>query len=153
MKNKPSGFLSHSKSAPDLVRTNPVLGIGNHPNGTKPLIQTKRAILEDTTHFDAELLFAGLATPNQTSLNEPLLFASTVGANYTISPTEANYEIMSVLFVSEVNHSFLQCFRLLICHLVTSFPYCVFSISGKSLCVKYIIAQSIPSALAVTASG
>jgi len=134
--------MSNAKSAPNLITRNPVFSVGNQPYGAKPFIQAKRAILEDRTDLDRELLFAGFTAPNKTGLDKPLLRPAAMRAYHPIRPTEAYNKIMSVLFISEVNHSFLKCFWFFICHLDTSFRYCVFSILRKSLCVKYTVTNN-----------
>jgi hypothetical protein len=140
MKDKPSGFLSHTKRAPDLVRTNPVLGIGNHPNGAKPFIQTERAILEDGSRLDGELLFTFLvfALPQVASFHVVQILTSALRAGDALRPTKVNDEINSLLLIGEIYDCLLQCFWFFV-HV--GYFLSVFSISPTFFCVKYIVTK------------
>src|SRR5207245_2099264 len=70
MKHEPCRLLSDTDIAGDFTTTDPVLAIGNQPDGSHPLMHSKGAILEDCPDLHGELLFAVLAEPEATSRNE-----------------------------------------------------------------------------------
>lgn len=63
VQENPSRLLSDAKRAVNLIRTNTVLAVGDHPDGRQPLVKTERAIFHDRAELDGELLFASLALP------------------------------------------------------------------------------------------
>lgn len=52
VEHEPCGLLGHAKSAVNLIGTDAILAIGNHPHSHEPLIQTDRRILEDGPGLD-----------------------------------------------------------------------------------------------------
>jgi hypothetical protein len=55
VKDEPCGFLCNSNSPVNLIRTNSVLAIRNHPNSTKPLVKTNRGILKNSSDLNGKL--------------------------------------------------------------------------------------------------
>src|SRR5712664_131954 len=65
MENKPRGLLSNSQSPPDLIGTDSVLAVDQHPKSDEPLVQCDCGILEYRSYLDGELFgaFPVLALP------------------------------------------------------------------------------------------
>src|SRR6266478_3279628 len=56
VKHEPCRLLSDAKSAANLIGTDTVFAVGNHPNSDKPFVERKRRILKDSSDLDGELL-------------------------------------------------------------------------------------------------
>ncbi len=111
VKHEPCGLLSDAKSAANLIGTDAVLAIGDHPNCDKPLVERNWRILKDSPHLAGEL-FAGVlrfAFPHAASRDEANVFASTSGALDAVRPAALNHEVEAVVRVSEVLDGFLEC--------------------------------------------
>src|SRR5919106_6199964 len=111
VKHEPSGFLSDANHPVDFIGTDSVLGVGNHPDGSKPLIERNWAIFKDGAHLDGELpLFVlALALPDTASRNETDIYTATSRASYAIRPTEFDHEVKADIRVREVFDSFDKC--------------------------------------------
>jgi hypothetical protein len=55
MNHKPRGLLSDAERAMDFIRTDAVLAIDNHPNGSQPIIQAERRIFKYSSDLNAKL--------------------------------------------------------------------------------------------------
>src|SRR5271155_3587712 len=55
VEHEPSGLLSDAKSAANLIGTDTVFTIRNHPNSDKPLVQANWRILKDSPYLDGKL--------------------------------------------------------------------------------------------------
>ena len=55
MIHKPCRLLRDAEVAGHLIGTDAVLAIGNHPDCSEPLVQAKRAILENSAYLRREL--------------------------------------------------------------------------------------------------
>jgi hypothetical protein len=111
VKHEPSRFLSDAKSATHFVGTHTVLAVGDHPNCDKPLVEWERGILEDGSHFRAELfprMFV-LAFPQAAGGDKAYLFARTCGADNALGPAPLNHEVEAVVSISEVQDGLLEC--------------------------------------------
>ena len=86
MEYEPRGTLSDLQITCDLVRTNAVLAVRNEPHSAHPLIESDSGILEDSAHFDRELLAAVEAGPEQARLQKRMLFAAAFRAFRTVRP-------------------------------------------------------------------
>lgn len=111
VKHEPCGFLSDAKSAANLVGTDAVLAVGNHPNSDKPLVERERGILKDGSDFDTELLarMLVLALPQAPSRNEAHIFAGASGAHNASGPAALNHERKAIVRVCEVLDGLLEC--------------------------------------------
>lgn len=88
MEHEPCGFLGDSKSPRQLVGTDSVFAISDHPHSHKPLFQADGGILEDGPDLDAELL-AGmllLAFPYVPGSDEANVFPSAGRAFNAVGP-------------------------------------------------------------------
>ena len=110
MQHEPSGLLGYSQCAVNLVRTNTVLAIAEHPYSGKPFLQTERRIFKNGSYFDGELS-SGMHT-----LALPFLLSGEIGgivpvASWTldtIRPTLGNHVSTAVFRIGEVDNCFLQ---------------------------------------------
>ena len=110
VKHEPCRLLSDAESAANLVGTDSVLAVGNHPNSDKPLVERDCGILKDSSHFAGEL-FAGVlrfAFPQAASRDKANLFASASGALDAIGPAALNHKVEAVVGVSEVQDGLLE---------------------------------------------
>src|SRR5205085_11441040 len=101
-----------AKRAMYFVRANAVLAIGNHPNGSKPLVQTERRVFKDSSDFDAKLSarVRALALPFILRGKERHVFAATGRTDNAIRPTARGQVVKAVLLIGEVNNRLLECF-------------------------------------------
>ena len=89
VEHEPSRLLGDSDGTGHFVAGNPILAIGEHPEGSHPLVETDRAILENRPYLEGELLLAGVAVPNLPGLDEGMLLPTAPGArDNPIRPTE-----------------------------------------------------------------
>lgn len=110
VKHEPCGFLSDTQSAGNLIGTDAILPIGNHPNGDKPLIQRQSRILKDSPDFDAEL-FPGMlafALPHAASRDKANFVTPASGALDAIGPAPLNHEVEAVIEIGEIGYGLLQ---------------------------------------------
>lgn len=111
VKHEPRGLLSDAKRARQLVRRNAVLAVRKHPDRRKPLVQTKRRVLEDRSDLNGILLLTRLALPYATCGQERLLFARTLRTHWTIRPAQIRYERKRNVRIGEVSNRFEKCGR------------------------------------------
>jgi hypothetical protein len=105
----PSGLLRDAESAGNLVGTDTVLAVRQHPNRNHPLIHAKRRILKDGSHLDGELLFAALAVPDAPRRDKRMLPSLTTWArNLAIRPAQHNRVVERLLRVAKEAHCLLQ---------------------------------------------
>ena len=106
----PSRLLRDAERACNLVGTNPVLAVSNHPHGNHPLVHAERGILKDSPHFDGELLLATLAVPDAPRRDKRMLLPLAARAcDLAIRPTQHNRVVECLLRVAEECHRLLQC--------------------------------------------
>jgi len=111
VEHEPCALLSDAKSATNLIGTDAVLAIGNHPNSDEPLVQTNRRILENSPDLHAKLALGmnALALPFVLILEEHGILAATSGAgNDAIGPANLDHELQAVLRAGEVQHGLLE---------------------------------------------
>lgn len=113
VKHEPCGLLGDAKIAGDLIGTDTVLAVGNHPHRDKPLVQRDRRILKDSPDLHAELpmMVDGLALPLVLIGKEYNVFASTGGAFDAIRPANRDHVGEAVSGFGEELNGFLECFR------------------------------------------
>jgi hypothetical protein len=109
VKHEPCRVLANAQSPAKFVATDTVLAVRQHPESNHPLIKSKWGIFHDGADFDGELLFADVAEPYPSSLNERMfgLSASWAG-NLSANPTKRNGGFKSPLWVAEVGDCTLQ---------------------------------------------
>ncbi|MGB6497447.1 MAG: hypothetical protein WA853_15270 [Candidatus Acidiferrum sp.] len=115
VEHEPSGLLSHAERAANLIGTDAVLAVGNHPDSDKPLVERERRILKDSPDFDRELPFGvdALALPLALILEEYGILAATGRAgDFAIRPAQLDHEVEAVIGVREVDDGLLECFWL-----------------------------------------
>ena len=112
MQHEPSGFLSYADGAVNLPRANPVLAIGNHPDSRKPLVQSERRVLKDSSDLYAELEFrmASFALPETARGYEGNLFASASRARDAIGPSARHQIVQAIVGIGEIDDRFLKAF-------------------------------------------
>jgi len=114
MEHEPCGLLSDAESAANLIGTDAIFAIGNHPNSDKPLVQLDRRILKDSPDLDGEL-FAGMlafALPHPTGRDKAHVIPSTSGAFDPIGPSALDHELEAIVRIREVNDRLLEGFGL-----------------------------------------
>src|SRR5438105_8351089 len=70
VKQKPCALLSDLDSSVNLIRTDTILGIDDHPHGGEPFIKSYRAVFHDGSELDREHLFASFALPSSARRNK-----------------------------------------------------------------------------------
>ena len=93
---------------------NPVLRIGDAPDGHKPLIQAQRGILEDRPDLDAELLPAVLvlALVHSSTRNPPDVFRAADRAfRFSVRPLNPAHLRLASVQIRIVNNRLNQAFR------------------------------------------
>ena len=114
--HEPSRLLGDAKSAANLVRANPVLGVHDKPNGNHPLVHAERGILEDSSDFDGELLLTVFAEPNAPCRDKRVLCSIAAWASdLAIRPAQLYRVIERALGIGEIRDCFLQCLGKLEC--------------------------------------
>src|SRR5262249_44770907 len=109
MIHEPSGLLCDTQSARNLVRTNPVFAVHDHPDRSQPLVETKRGILKNCSGLERELsplvLNLGVVTRTLPAvvlwLVKDILRTATRTRN-AIRPAARYKVIMAVLAIREV---------------------------------------------------
>jgi hypothetical protein len=114
VEHEPCGFLSDANSPTELIRTYSILTVGQHPNGSQPLVEGDRRILKDSPDLDAELPFGvdALALPFLLILKESRIGATTGRAHDAFRPAQTNHVTERVIGISKEPDSFLECFWL-----------------------------------------
>lgn len=116
VEHEPSGLLRHAKGAPKLARTDAVLGIGNQPQGDKPLVQLDGGVLKDGPYFHRELLPATTALPRRALLHETNLARFTVRARHPVRPALGNHCAQRVISSGEIRDCRVESFGKLRVH-------------------------------------
>src|SRR5438309_3450736 len=114
LQHKPCRRLRNFNRARQLVATNSVLAVRQHPEGDHPLVEGDRGIFHDGLDLDRKLLLAGVAKPDAASLDERVLGCRTARAdNLTIRPAQLDRIGKTAVWIGKVHNRFLQRFRLL----------------------------------------
>jgi hypothetical protein len=90
MHHEPRSFLSDTKAAGDLVGADTVLGAHNHPECTKPFIQTNRTVLENGAELGGVLLAAPFALPDRTRFQKSILVRIAPWTDWTMRPAHGD---------------------------------------------------------------
>ena len=108
MKHKPRRLLGDAEAPGQLAGVNAVLAVADNPVSAHPLVESDRGILEDRSHFEAELLFASATEPDATSLDERVLLRAATGAGRnTIREAQVERVLENTVIVREVDDCFL----------------------------------------------
>jgi len=115
LQHEPRRLLAYLQIAGDLVGTNSVLAVRQHPSCGEPLVQRDRAIFVDGSDLDGELAL-GVMTSTLPSASRRIELANLVGpaagANYSaIFPPPYSDVINAVVGIREVNYCFLKAGR------------------------------------------
>jgi hypothetical protein len=130
VEHEPCTLLSDSESAGHLAGTNAVLAVAENPISAHPLVESERAVLEDRSNLEAELLLATSAEPNPAGLDEGVLLRpATRAANNTIREPQIERVLKGAERIAEVDDCVLQCVR----------GFHSSNLRSNSLCVKYVI--------------
>jgi len=108
--HEPCGLLGDAQSAANLVGTDPVLAVSNHPKSGKPLVQANRRVFKDSSDFERELLLGVLlkALPKFGVLQILNLVRATFrAAHYSIWPANFAHQCLTVVKLAEVDDGFL----------------------------------------------
>ena len=112
VEHEPCRLLRHTDGAMEFVAGNTVLAVANHPDRHHPLIQPERAVLEDSSDFEAELLIAPVAHPDATGFDEGMLLGTAARAsNFAVRKPKIQRVLESAVCVAEVNDSLLKSVR------------------------------------------
>ena len=135
MKHEPARFLRHTQSAVNLIRTDTIFAIDEHPQCCKPFVQSERRVLEDSADFDRELALARLALPASLCCQIVVLFMAALRAGWSFRPAQSGYGIDADLLITEVADGLLK--RLGLFHAqIIAFPVWL---------VKYIMSKNTVS--------
>src|ERR1039458_90227 len=109
MQHEPSGLLGDVQGAMNLPRTDAVLGIGNHPDGRKPLLQGKRRVLKNRADFGGKLTawMLGLALPTALSRKEVNIGTTAGRANYALGPAFSGHAPERIVRIGKGDDCFL----------------------------------------------
>jgi hypothetical protein len=119
MKHEPRGLLTNAKRSAEFVTADSVFAVDHHPQGRKPLSQTKRRILKNRPDLDAKLLPAFLALPTLLRSKVIVFGVPTRGAfRLTLMPSHPSYSLNTHIFTGVISDSFLQGLWVLcvVCH-------------------------------------
>jgi len=108
VQHEPRGFLGHAKRTVKLPRGNAILRISDQPNRRKPLIQTKRRILEDGPSLESELALRVMsgALPLPLIRQESHAGISAGRAGDTVRPAPRHHVGEAIVGVGEVDYRF-----------------------------------------------
>ena len=115
LEHKPSRFLAYLHVPRNLVATDPVLAIRQHPRSGEPLVQRNWAILVDRSDLNRELALGMMATafpsaPFWVELAD--LFGPATGtSDLAVRPSPYRQVINTVIRIREVNNRFLKAGR------------------------------------------
>lgn len=105
VEHEPSGLLSHTNGTVNLVGANAVLGAGDHPDSSEPLVQRDGAILENGSHLDRELPLGVLilALPQSAGSDVAHVVAATSRADdLAVRPPQLNHEVLTYVRIGEI---------------------------------------------------
>jgi hypothetical protein len=112
MEHEPCGFLSHSKRFRNFATANAILAVKDQPHCRKPLVQTERRVLEDSSNLHRELSprVAFAALPAQLILQEADTRTAAPWTGNAVLPLGATGDeiVQAVLLIREVQDRFLQ---------------------------------------------
>jgi len=134
VKHEPCGLLGNAKSSVDLVGTDAVFAVEQHPDSGKPLFKSNRGVLENGSGLQRECRagVARVALPHATLCKVCDLFGSARRTlHLPVRPAEINHELSAMLEIREVDY------RVSEGGVVAHKP----SMRLKSWDVNYIIAQ------------
>jgi hypothetical protein len=109
--HEPSGFLGDSKRARNLVTTNPIAAVTNHPDRSYPLVQRDGRVLENSPDLRGELALEvnALALPLPLILEEHNIVSATSGTgDNAVGPAQTNHVSERVVGIVEVPDGFLE---------------------------------------------
>ena len=142
MEHEPCGLLGYTKIAGQLVRTDSVFAVDEHPDGGQPQGQLDRGVLEDRADLDGELLPAVSALPNATGFQEVVLaYAPALRAGLLPrGPAKVGDESQCSILVCEVLDGFKQSLR----RIVLSVHKVEYTLNSWVCQVYYCPKESIP---------
>ena len=109
MQHEPCRLLGDANSLGDLVGTNAVFAVDQHPERCQPFVQLNRGILENGAQLYRKLLVALFALPALLGRKVVVLFVAASGALRAIGPAEAGYGVNADLLIGVVPDGFLKC--------------------------------------------
>ena len=109
--HEPCGFLSDPDRAGHFVRTDSILTVGDHPNGSQPLVEANRRILKDSPDLSRELPLGmdTLALPLSLIGEETGILATASRAHDAVRPAQADHIGQRVSGIREVFDCFFEC--------------------------------------------
>ena len=103
-------FLGHAKRPVQLVRTDPVLRVGDAPDRDEPLVEPEGRVLKDRADLVAENMFAAFVAAQQLprlNLTDPLALAMRAN-DRPAGPFDLNHQLVALVDVREVADGFDQ---------------------------------------------
>ena len=109
--HEPCRFLSDADGAANLVGTDSVFAVGEHPHCGKPLVEGDWRILENGSDFSGELALCvdALALPLALNGEEHNILAPTGGAFDATRPAQLDHIGQRVIRIDEENDGLLKC--------------------------------------------
>src|SRR5205814_1864042 len=99
------------EGARQFVGANPVLGIGDQPQGGKPLLERQRRVLKQSADLQRELRFGVLRVALPPLLSgeiDDVIATAGRATDNTIRPSHRDDGLMAVLIVREKQDCFLE---------------------------------------------
>ena len=111
MQNKPRRLLRNANGLGNLVAAHSLFAVHQHPQCSKPLVQSDWRILEDRSEFHAELLPALFTLPTLLAGKViVLMLAASWTDGLAFWPTKLCHGVNTGLLVAEVPNGILECF-------------------------------------------
>jgi hypothetical protein len=131
--HKPRGFLHYAKRPRQLIGTNTVFHVNDHPNGGKPLVEANRRILKYGASLSDKLFPASLTFPDPAGSEKAMLCRVAMRTGDAVRPMNLNHKGQGVIGIREILDSLKKCFRKVL------FVHGERRLAQNCGCVNYII--------------
>ncbi len=112
VQHEPRGLLRDTKSAGQLTRANPILGVEYHPHGRQPLVKPKGRLLEYRASLDRELTVTPTAVPSPHLGHVGHALRLAVRAYHlAVRPLHGLHKFNAAISVREIANRILQSLR------------------------------------------
>src|SRR5579872_1233619 len=110
VKHEPCRLLSDADGACNLVGTDAVLAVGDHPHSYEPFVERDRRVLKDRSdlHRKLPMMMDALALPFPLIREEARIGAPASRALDAVPPAESDHPVEAVVGVGEVDDGLLQ---------------------------------------------
>lgn len=110
MHHEPCGLLGDAKCTGDLIGTNSILAVNQHPDCGKPFVQSNCRVLKDSPDFDRELavMVHALALPLSLVRKEWNIGSPANRTDNAVRPAPSGKIIQTIVRLSEIQNCLLQ---------------------------------------------